>query len=244
MLTPNYDEIHISVVFTWDKERAEELGRAWEGKGKVKIGGPAYGDPGGEFTPGMYLREGITITSRGCPNKCGFCLAQKREGGIRELEVKEGRIIQDNNILACSDRHISKVVRMLRGQRKIQFKGGLEAARVTEKIAELFRCLRIDELWLACDSKGAIKGFERAAGILRKAGFSREKILSYVLIGKDRDEEEERLRRVWRAGALPFAQLYQPEETIEYDQEWKDFARFWSRPAIYRSAMRKEFGNG
>jgi hypothetical protein len=97
------DEVHISVAFDCDKDYAEKMAYQWEMVAPVKIGGPAYGDPGGEFTPGQYLKNGYTITSRGCPNKCWFCSAWKNEGNeIRELKVKPGWIVQDNNLLACS----------------------------------------------------------------------------------------------------------------------------------------------
>ena len=47
-------EIHVSVTFTWDIPIAERLAQIWERYAPVKIGGPAYGDQGGEFVPGMY----------------------------------------------------------------------------------------------------------------------------------------------------------------------------------------------
>jgi len=53
-------------------------------------------------------------------------------------------------------------------------------------------------------------------------------------------ENQNRLKTIYNAGALPFAQLYQPEEKIIYAKEWKDLARIWSRPTIYKAVMRKE----
>ena len=69
------DEVHISVTFSWDLEKADELYYQWEMLGvPVEVGGPAFGDRMSEtFTPGMYLKEGMTITSRGCPKDCWFC---------------------------------------------------------------------------------------------------------------------------------------------------------------------------
>lgn len=52
------DEVHVSVTFTADKPIAEELAEAWRHVAPVKIGGRAYGDPGGDFVPGMYLKHG------------------------------------------------------------------------------------------------------------------------------------------------------------------------------------------
>lgn len=54
------DEVHISVTFSWDLEKADELYYQWEMLGvPVEVGGPAFGDRMSEtFTPGMYLREG------------------------------------------------------------------------------------------------------------------------------------------------------------------------------------------
>jgi hypothetical protein len=68
---PEIREAHVSVAFTWDLPRAEQLARQWEAVGvPVKIGGPAFNEPGGDFVPGLYLRRGNVITSRGCPNRC------------------------------------------------------------------------------------------------------------------------------------------------------------------------------
>ncbi|MGC7872590.1 hypothetical protein ACPUYX_13805 [Desulfosporosinus sp. SYSU MS00001] len=74
MFIPDIDEVHISVAFTYDVPKAEWLAKQWEAAGlPVKIGGPAFDAPGGDFIPGMYIKKGYVITSRGCPNNCWFC---------------------------------------------------------------------------------------------------------------------------------------------------------------------------
>lgn len=46
-------EVHISVTFTWDILRAEDLYYAWQILGvPVEVGGPAFDDRMGDFTPG------------------------------------------------------------------------------------------------------------------------------------------------------------------------------------------------
>lgn len=125
----NADEIHISCTFTFDLLDAEYLAKQWECFGvPVKIGGPAFDDPGGEFFPGMYLGDGYIITSRGCNNKCWHCDVWKRIKGLQEYPVKDGWILQDDNILACSESHIKAVFEMLNKQKhRPVFSGGLEA---------------------------------------------------------------------------------------------------------------------
>ena len=122
------DQIHVSVAFTWDIPRAEELAYMWQSVAPTSIGGPAFNERGEEFEPGMYLKQGYTITSRGCPNKCWFCSVWKRESGVRELKINSGYNLMDDNILACSDQHIKAVFEMLKLQKHpIAFTGGLEA---------------------------------------------------------------------------------------------------------------------
>lgn len=52
------DEVHVSVTFTYDIPKAEKLAKSWEKLGvPVKIGGPAFGDRNGDFTPGLYVKK-------------------------------------------------------------------------------------------------------------------------------------------------------------------------------------------
>lgn len=122
------DVVHISVTFSYDVERAEQLAEVWHKVGiPVKIGGVAMGDKGGIFVPGRYLRKGYVITSRGCPNHCALCTVPAREGDLRELPITEGHNVCDSNILACSEKHIRGVFAMLKNQpERPIFTGGLE----------------------------------------------------------------------------------------------------------------------
>lgn len=44
------DEIHISVAFTYDMEKAERLAEQWSSTGLlVRLGGPAFNTPGGRI---------------------------------------------------------------------------------------------------------------------------------------------------------------------------------------------------
>lgn len=132
-------------------------------------------------------------------------------------------------------------MKMLRKQKAIEFKGGLESGRVTEKLADDIRSLSIKTLWLACDNKNSINPLKKAVGILKNVGFTRSHLYCYVLIGKDRQEEENRLYEVLNCGCIPFAQLYRnSDDSTKYSKEWKNFQREWSRPAIIRCKLQRK----
>lgn len=230
--------VRISVTFTWHKREAERVAKSWgQFYDDVQVGGPAYEDAGGEFTPGRFLKIGCTITSRGCPKKCGWCVVPQREGLLRELEIKDGWIVQDNNLLACSERHIRAVFDMLRAQkRRIFFNGGLDKHFLKDWHRELFDSISIGELWFACDTSLDISSLEKASRIC--TGISRDKLRCYVMIGFDGEsltDAERRLDRVWELGFMPFCQLYQNENPKIYPYEWRTLSRKWQRPAIMKT---------
>jgi hypothetical protein len=231
----------MSVVFTYDKPKAEDMAQAWREWGwTINIGGPAYDDPGGEFIPGKYTKAGVTITHRGCIRDCSWCYIPDREGKIRLLDIKPGNILNDNNILACPKDHQRKVFEMLKTQSRVNFKGGLDARLLTEWAIDEIRALRLDELYLAYDSKDN-KHSLPAIARCRRAGIPQEKIRCYVMIGNGEtiDQAEERCMDVLMGGGMPFAQLYDRIETPDI-KAWKALARKWSRPAIYRQFIRSE----
>lgn len=230
--------VRVSVVFKWHRRLAKQIAASWaQHYDDVKIGGPAFGDFGdGEFTPGRFLKAGCTITSRGCVKDCGWCVERNRD--LVELTIKPGWIVQDSNLLACSDRHVRQVFEMLREQRRrIYFNGGLDKHFLRDCHRILFDTISIGELWFACDKTADLPWLERAAKILD--GIPLRKRRCYVMIGYDDEtltDSERRLERVLELGFMPFCQLFQPEELEElkrYPPAWKAVQRKWSRPAAY-----------
>lgn len=241
MMRLEADEVHVSCTFTWDKGEVERLAKAWgQYYPVVKVGGPAFDSTPNGFTPGMYVKAGVVFTSRGCNNRCPWCLVPDREGKLREYEdFAAGNIVNDNNLLQCSKAHQEKVWAMLRAQHLIYFSGGLEASLVTDNMADNLRSLRVRELFLAADTKASLRPLEKA---VKKIGLFRQKMRCYVLLafaGQTISEAEEHLRSVWGIGCMPHAQLYQPpDHYIEYSREWRDLARTWSRPAAMKALMK------
>lgn len=243
LFRPPVQPVRVSVTFTWDIPEGERLARAWGAYyPDVEIGGPAFGDPGGEFVPGRFVKAGVSITSRGCPKKCPWCFVPGREGSVRELPITDGYIVQDNNILACSRPHIEGVFAMLKRRKQAAiFSGGIDTSLLQPWHRELFDSIRLKELWFACDSAAALPLLERAAVILD--GIPAYKRRCYVMIGFDGEtleQAEKRLERVFELGFYPFCQLYQNDKIKEYDKNWKALNRKWSRPAAYKSRKRQK----
>ena len=237
LFSEHYDRIDVSVVFTWDIERALWLREAWRGYAtRIWIGGPALDERGGNFVPGKFAREGITITSRGCPKRCPWCYVPKREGGIRELPIKPGRIVNDNNLLACSRRHVEKVFRMLEDQSRIDLRGGLDPRLLEDWHVAAIKELRTNEIFLAYDSAGMRKASLAAIEKFREAGFPRWKVRCYVMVGRKETTEmaEERIRETYKAGSIPFVQLY---DKLRGDKAWRKFAREWGRIPILKAKI-------
>jgi hypothetical protein len=240
---PEHDEIHISCTFTWDRANCEHLAYQWEGRTNkpVKLGGPAFGSVAEDFKQGMYLKQNIIFTTRGCNNQCHFCSVPRLEGRLKELPVCQGNVIQDSNFLQASRIHKDRVFAMLRGQRSICFKGGLQADLVDSHFIDNITSLNISEIWLSCDSDDMLPQLKAATIKLVKAGFNREKIKCYALIGDDMEKNEARLQEIYHAGAMPFAMLYRDFTDIKtnYTGNWGKFARMWQRPAAITAHMER-----
>lgn len=247
-LPDDITEVHISVVFTWDLPEAERLAKLWKKIAPVKIGGPATGERGGEFVPGMYLKRGCVITSRGCPNRCWFCSVPKREGELRELTVTWGWNVLDDNLLACSDAHTKTVFEMLYrvkhlNHKRVMFTGGLEAKRLKPWHVEWFKKLRPKELFFAYDTPDDFEPLVEASRIFKEAGFGhRSCTCCYVLCGYPGDtlaQAEARCEAVKQLGMTPFAMVYRDGDGSR-SPEWIKFQHAWSRPAIIWASNKTE----
>lgn len=243
---PKVDEIHVSCLFTWHKEYCERLHTAWAEVAAydlipIRLGGPAFGDAGGEFVPNRYVKAGCVITSRGCPNKCWFCDVHRREGDLREVPISDGWNVLDSNILACSEAHIREVFKMLaRQERRAEFTGGLEARILEWWHVKLLWRLRPSQMFFAYDTPADYEPLIQAGRMLRRADFTRRHLRCYVLIGYPKDsigDAEQRLLRAWDAGFMPMAMLWR-NTAGDTAPEWRKLQRNWARPAITRKVVR------
>jgi hypothetical protein len=239
---PEVDGVHISVVFTYDKPKLGKCIEAWSKIAEVSVGGPAINGSRGLFLRGLYVKNGYTITSRGCPNNCWFCDVPKREGKtMMELPIVDGWNVLDSNLLACSMSHIKNVFEMLsRQHHPVEFTGGLEAARLTDDHVALLWNLRPAQMFFAYDTPDDLEPLIEAGKKLRYANFTRKHMRCYVLIGwpKDTfDRAQKRLLEAWDVGFMPMAMLWKNNNGDE-DKEWRRFQRLWARPAATKQVVK------
>ena len=69
--------------------------------------------------------------------------------------------------MQASKAHKDKVFDMLRGEREICFKGGLEPGLIDDYFVNAITSLKIKELWLACDTDVSIKAFLKGSAAIR-----------------------------------------------------------------------------
>lgn len=236
-------EVHVDCTFTYDKPRAEWLAQQWQRIAPVRVGGVAYGDPGQEFIPGRYVKQGYIFTSRGCPRRCWFCSVWKRDPIPRLLPIVDGWNILDDNLLACPEPHVRAVFAMLaRQRRRVEFTGGLEALALQDYQVGLLADLKPrPNCFFAYDPGDALETLQSAGRRLLAAGFTARshRLRCYVLIGYPKDtfaEAEKRLHQILGVGFTPMAMLWRPE-TVSAEKwapgaDWRGFQRRWARPAI------------
>lgn len=234
--------LYISVPFTWLLTEAYQIRDRW--KGRALIGGPALMQPNecDGFEPILFHNPLATFTTRGCPNRCGFCAVPKLEGDFREIQnFRPAPIICDNNILASSDKHLRNVIEAVKHYPEVDFNQGLDARLFTEYTADLLQDLNC-KMRFAFDSWASEPSVKRAVDICHNRG--KKDITIYCLVGyKDTpDEAKDKLETIRSWGCLPFPMRYQPLDAIEKNSfvgdEWterelSDLCRYYSRLAWF-----------
>lgn len=188
--------------------------------------------------------------TRGCPNKCKWCIVPTKEGNISPYmdieEVSGGRkkvILMDNNILA-SDYGLQQLEKIISLGIRVDFNQGLDARLVTDDIARMLAKVKwIKRIRFGCDTPKQIAEVERATALIDKYGYGGEYFLYCILM-----EFEESFHRVnyWRDKSHRFMPHGQPYRDLNNPQQvlpiWqKDMARWVNRKKLYMSCEFKDF---
>ncbi|MDE5584056.1 MAG: radical SAM protein [Ruminococcus sp.] len=130
----------------------------------------------------------IGYITRGCPNKCRWCVVPEKEGNIKpyrtwqELLRPESRklILMDNNILACKY-GVNQLESLIDSGYAIDLNQGMDARLVTDRIAEILSRLKwIRYIRFSCDTMRQIKAVENAVRLLEMYGVKPYRVFIYL----------------------------------------------------------------
>lgn len=170
--------------------------------------------------------------TRGCPNKCPWCVVPRKEGRIRPYwdveRVANGKrklILMDNNILAAGSYAVEQLDKIILRGYHIDFNQALDARLVNEEFAA--RLAKIH--WLhsrirfGCDTTPQIQQCQRAIDLLHVHGFRGEFFL-YTIIGGGKNDFWECFNRInhWREQLLRFRSTHQGNAVYPYAQPYRD----------------------
>lgn len=246
-----YDIVYRSKVFSFTPDDNTVI-RC----GNVVSGGTGYSmdalpDHIEHTRPDYSLYPGLTsaygFLTRGCPNKCAWCIVPRKEGAIRGhadidefIDGKPSVILMDNNVLASSH-GILQIEKMIKMRIKVDFNQGLDARLIDAPMARLLSRLRwLSPLRMSCDTDKMLTEVKKATSLLRIAGCKPQRYFVYLLV-TDIPSALDRAMQLREMNIDVFAQPY-----IDYSgkykvtQEQRDFARWVNRKAIFKTV---EFEN-
>jgi hypothetical protein len=236
-----YDKVYCSSIFTFTKKTIVPQGAIYGGSGfDLTTTLPSEID---DIKP--HLNFGFT--TRGCSNKCPFCIVHIKEGdfkitgtlkdlwnGIKRVLI----ILMDNNILCSLDHFFSVCRESIEYQVKLDINQGLDHRKLTPEVCDLMKKVSHTEYRFAFDSPAYYSTVDKAITMLQNAGINRS--LWYVLVGyntsfqedldrlnflRDRGQQGYIQRYHYKSGDFKYIALAQwvNQHHIFYGMTWEQF---------------------
>lgn len=224
-------------------------------------GGTGY-DIGAELTPEIDRMApdysiypgcdyAIGYITRGCPNKCPWCVVPEKEGGVRfyrpwqELVRPDSNklVLLDNNILSC-EQGIRELESLINSGYAIDLNQGMDARLIDERIADILARLKwIRYIRLSCDTLAQVDAIRRAAALLAGHGIKPYKLFVYMLVTKNIDDAA---RRVECLRGLTEMRLYAQAEQnagkgVTPNRAQQEFAQRYIYKGIYKKETWLEY---
>lgn len=255
-----YDVVYMSKVFSFTEDYRQYMTNAK----KIVKGGTGYAIhsrlpeemeylvPDYSIYPGIDHKTAYGFLTRGCPNRCKWCVVPEKEGNIHKyMDVDQiavdGRnklVLMDNNVLAC-EYGLQQIQKIVDKRLRVDFNQALDARLVTEDIAKLLAKVRwLDFIRFGCDTPKQITECVRAMDLIDKYRERPGNYMMYTMIDKDINEAYHRLsyfrtfKRVCIV-AQPFRDINNPNQIIP---QWQlDLARWSMRREIYKRCDFKDY---
>jgi uncharacterized protein YeeX (DUF496 family) len=252
----NYDQTYISKVFSFTREHLSKL----INYGKIIRGGTGYNmNILPDYIDKMYpdysiypeFKESYGFLTRGCPNKCSWCIVPKKEGNIKPymdieeiIRDKKGNVIlMDNNVLA-SEWGLSQIEKIVKLGLKIDFNQGLDAKIICSNIeivkllskVKWHPCLR-----MACDTTTMKEPVRKATELLRKYKCTPKNYFIYVLLN-DLQNSYDRINFCKDLELDAYSQPFRDFTPNQVIPQWQnDMLRYTAHKAIYKSIDFKDY---
>ena len=210
LMKDNYDIVYSSSVFDFTPKPMKDYLPP-----NTIYGGTGYGLYGKEHDLPKEIDEmfpdysiypkcdyAIGFLTRGCINKCSFCVVPKKEGKIRpyakwqDIVRKDTKRVHfmDNNVLACPY-GIEQMKEISKTDYLVDFNQGLDIMLLTDEICEIIKRIKWDSyIRFSCDKEYQLPYFERMVELFKKHKIPLSKVFIYVLIQKDLDSAERRVK--------------------------------------------------
>lgn len=234
----HYDRIYMSKVFNFSPDDftaydADEIIRGGTGYNiesrltdEIDRTQPDY-----SIYPNIPSDMAYGFLTRGCPNRCPWCVVPRKEGRIRPyMDVEEiaieGRnklVLMDNNILAAGDYAKGQMLKIIDKGYRVDFNQALDARLVTDDFARLLANIK----WLdnniirfGCDTHKQIEDCERAMDMINSYGFTGQYFL-YTMLNDNMQECYDRINHWWKR-MRKVREEHQGRQVYAYAQPYRD----------------------
>lgn len=259
----HYDRVYMAKVFTHTPPYPYAIANAKE----IVKGGTGYDiksalpgeidhvQPDYSVYPFVDRHTAYGFLTRGCCNRCPWCIVPLKEGRIRPymdvdeiaIEGRTNLILMDNNVLACGFglHQLEKIA--ARGYR-VDFNQGLDARLVTTDVARLLASVKWTRyLRFGCDTAKQVQECERAMQLVDSFSLKPREYLLYTMIYGDIEECYSRIGH-WRGSRFHGRVKCQSQPMLDFSRAHQDIARWqidmarWSnRKEIYSTVDFKDY---
>lgn len=256
-----YDIIYRSKIFNFSKEDDRHYNAKlviYGGTGySIASKLPPYIDdcqPDYSIYPTVPQDMSFGFLTRGCPNKCNWCVVPRKEGAIRpywDIErVANGNkklVLMDNNILAAGDYAHEQLEKAILLNYRIDFNQALDARLVDDDFAKQLAKVKWlnNRIRFGCDTQGQIGECEKAISLINSYGYRGEYFL-YTMLNDDFVECYNRLHYWWERNKqcrenhtpniYPYAQPFRdPDNPKRPIPDWQlDMARWVNKHQVFQ----------
>lgn len=253
-----YDKVYMSKVFAFspDEGRVIQADEVMRGGSGYKMYDQWMPDEIEHICPDYSLypmyKEAYGFLTRGCVNKCPFCIVPRKEGAIRPhadisefLGDRKSAVLMDNNVLA-SEWGLQQIEKIISLGIRVDFNQGIDCRIIAKNksIAKLLSRVKwIRNIRMAYDSSAITEEVETAINYLKEAGIPSWRMWFYMLVKENEIKDaEERALHLDYLGCTPFAMPYRDLDSNKPpSEEQRKFARWVNAKQAFKSCDYADF---